>query len=87
MARVKLNVGACKKALKEGIGNLRATLEEDSQLTLAQQIKFKKAILDMSVAHAVLNKIPCIQPVMDFETRPYQKRRAGRPTRSKGRKR
>ena len=73
--------------MKDGIENLRASLEEDSQLTLAQQIKFKKAILDMSVARAVLNKIPCIQPDMTFETRPYKKRPAERRKRSRGRKR
>jgi hypothetical protein len=87
MPTVKLNLKTCKENLEGGIDNLKASLKENPQLSLAQQLKYRKALAEMGVAYVLLKKIPCEQPNMTFEIPPLQKRRARRSKRSKGRKR
>jgi hypothetical protein len=87
MAKVKLNLGSTKDALSEGIDNLRASLREHPSLPLKLRLQYKKALFDMSFAHALLRKIKCVQPEMSFEIPPppppFARRAKGRKRRKK----
>jgi hypothetical protein len=67
---VKLHLGASKKAVAKGIGNLRTALKANPQFSSRTLGKYEKAIKSMTAAQKLLNGIGCDPPDMSFEIPP-----------------
>lgn len=86
MAKVDAGIGLSKRSLEQGIGRLRKALKETKGLSTKDKIVYKKAIFDMTLAHILLKKIPCTQPLMSFEFPLHGARRTASSRRARRRR-
>lgn len=67
MAKVATGIGASKRDLKRKIGKLAKFVDaRKGELSPKDKLVFKKALVNMSLAYKLLDKVECDQPEMSI---------------------
>jgi len=78
MARVKTGIGKSKRDLLVKVGKLKKFVNaKKGEFSAKDRLVFKKAIFNMTLAHKLLDKVPCVQPEMSLPWGPYESARRG----------
>ena len=78
MARAKTGVGKSKRDLLVKVGRLKKFVDaKKGEFSAKDKLVFKKAIFNMTLAHKLLDKIPCVQNEMSLPWGPYESPRRG----------
>ena len=67
MAKVKTGIGKTKRDLKAKIGKLAKVVKaRKGEFSSKDKDVFKKALVNMTLAYKLLDRIPCLQPEMSL---------------------
>ena len=67
MAKVQTGIGKTKRDLKSKIGKLaKFVAVKKGEFSVKDKVVFKKALVNMTLAYKLLDKIPCDQPEMSL---------------------
>ena len=67
MARVKTGIGKTKRDLRAKIGKLAKVVKaKKGEFSSKDKDVFKKALVNMTLAYKLLDRIPCLQPEMSL---------------------
>lgn len=67
MANIKTGIGKTKRDLKAKIGKLAKVVKaKKGEFSSKDKDVFKKALVNMTLAYKLLDRIPCLQPEMSL---------------------
>lgn len=82
--KIKINLDETRESLRKGIQDLTEGLQRHGRkLPLSAQLRYYKAILDMSGAHLLLMKVSCDPPDMTIEIPPSSLARKSKSAKSR----